>query len=87
MTLPALEERTITTALTLEEANQTALGQTLSPLVADHPDKSGIVALTDALEAFAARLLLVENAEKNTGRAVLYLAKRRYRSAVAVGVA
>ncbi|WP_241972456.1 phospholipase D family protein [Aliidiomarina haloalkalitolerans] len=64
VTLPALEERTITTALTLEEANQTALGQTLSPLVADHPDKSGIVALTDALEAFAARLLLVENAEK-----------------------
>lgn len=64
VTLPVLEERTLTSALSLADAQETSLGQAITPMVDEHPGLSGIVALTDALEAFAARLMLVENAER-----------------------
>lgn len=52
------------TALPLEQAQTTPLGQSLAPLVAEHPGKSGIYPLSDPHDAFAARALLARAAER-----------------------
>ena len=52
-----------TTALPLEQAQATRLGQALAPAIAAHPGKSGIHALPDPHDAFAARVLLARTAE------------------------
>lgn len=62
--LPSLEGRSESTALHLQDARQTQLGDTFRPQVDLHPGKSGIYPLDDAWDAFAARLLLAERAEK-----------------------
>lgn len=61
--LPSLEGRSSSQALTPAEARQTALGQALTPMVQSHPGESGIYSLADAHDAFAARVLLARSAE------------------------
>src|SRR5690554_2637407 len=62
--LPSLEGRSLSRALTPAEAHSTALGRGLVPLARAHPGKSGIYSLADAHDAFAARVLLARSAEK-----------------------
>lgn len=63
--LPPLAERNDSLSITLSEANQTKLGQALSPITQQHPGLSGIRSLPDAHDAFAARALLIHAAEKS----------------------
>lgn len=62
--LPPLEGRSESRALSPAEAATTALGRTLAPQLQAHPGESGILPLADALESFAARVLLVRAAER-----------------------
>lgn len=62
--LPSLDGRTSSKALSQAQASNTTLGQAILPLVVAHPGKSGIYALADAQEAFAARTLLARAAQK-----------------------
>lgn len=48
----------------IEATSQTQLGRVVEPLVAKHPGESGFHALTEGLNAFAARLALVQKAQK-----------------------
>lgn len=61
-TLPSLVNRTASTAII--NTGNTKLGQRISPLVESHPGKSGIYPLPDARDAFAARALLAQAAER-----------------------
>src|SRR5205807_7557535 len=61
-TLPSLENRTTSTALF--DTGHTKLGRTISPMVDAHPGVSGIYPLPDARDAFAARALLAQGAER-----------------------
>ena len=65
-TLPSLEGRTISTALPQTQAKSTTLGRAIAQQVGVEADKSqsGIVALADPYDAFAARILLARTAEK-----------------------
>ena len=60
--LPSLDGRTSSSALS--DSGSTRLGMALAPHIAAHPGKSGIHALPDALNAFAARVLLAQMAER-----------------------
>ena len=60
--LPSLENRSISTALL--DTGTTKLGKAISPLVDAHPGKSGVYPLADAHDAFAARVLLAQAAER-----------------------
>lgn len=51
-------------ALSEVDAAATALGRAVTPMLAEHPGKSGIHPLLDAHEAFAARMLLATAAER-----------------------
>src|SRR5690554_1993741 len=62
--LPPLDGRSISTALTDGEARDTPLGRALAPRVDAHPGKSGIASLSDPFDAFAARILLTRAAER-----------------------
>jgi putative cardiolipin synthase len=62
--LPSLESRSATTAFT-DTQDDTRLGRALAPLSAAHPGKSGFHPLPDARDAFAARALLAEAADKS----------------------
>jgi len=61
-TLPSLSNRTVSTALT--DTGTTRLGRAISPLVGAHPGVSGIYPLREPRDAFAARFLLAEAAER-----------------------
>ena len=61
--LPALNDRPPSYAYSVEETRNTALGELVAPLTAAYPDKSGIVTLAEAKDAFAARLMLASAAE------------------------
>jgi putative cardiolipin synthase len=61
-TLPSLENRSTSTALL--DTDTTQLGRAISPLVDAHPGRSGIYPLSDARDAFAARVLLAQAAER-----------------------
>ncbi len=61
--LPALDERTVSTAL--QDTGDTRLGRTIAPLAQAHPGKSGVFALRDARNAFAARALLARAADRS----------------------
>ena len=63
-TLPSLEGRSQSTALSVEQARDTTLGRSFAPQVQAHPGKSGIYSLADAHAAYAARVLLTRAAEK-----------------------
>jgi len=62
--LPPLDGRSESRALAPAETAGTALGRALTPEAAAHPGQSGILPLDDALESFAARVLLVRAAER-----------------------
>lgn len=62
--LPALEGRSVSSALTAEESGTTVLGRALAEQVAENPGLSGIYPLADAHDAFAARMLLAQAAER-----------------------
>ena len=62
--LPSMPERTASEALDLQQAAQTKLGRAIAPQLLQHPKLSGIHTLADPLEAFAARMLLAQAAER-----------------------
>ena len=62
-TLPGSVERTPTAALT--DTGGTRLGSGLGPAVAANPGRTGVHALGDARDAFAARVLLARAAERS----------------------
>lgn len=62
--LPPLEPRQASFALPAAETANTAIGQSIASDVAANPDKSGIMTLPDAQDAFAARLVLARAAER-----------------------
>src|SRR5437016_5439445 len=61
-TLPSLENRRSSTVLF--DTGDTKLGRAISPMVDAHPGTSGIYPLPDARDAFAARVLLAQAAER-----------------------
>ena len=61
--LPSPEGRIASNAL--EDSSQTRLGRAVAPFVAAHPGKTGIHALFEPRDAFAARVLLAAAAEKS----------------------
>lgn len=63
--LPPLDGRTESQAFTQAETADTALGQALGSQRDAHPGLSGILTLAAARDAFAARMLLVEAAERS----------------------
>ncbi|MEG1456611.1 MAG: phospholipase D family protein, partial [Comamonas sp.] len=62
--LPPLDQRTSSRALAPESAVGTPLGRALAPQIAAHAGLSGIYALSDPLEAFATRALLMRAAQR-----------------------
>ncbi|MCB5185029.1 phospholipase D family protein [Methylobacillus gramineus] len=62
--LPQVKERTLSSALTVNESVATTLGKILEPIKQPHSGKSGIMPLVDAHSAFAARILMANSAEK-----------------------
>ncbi|WP_101675581.1 phospholipase D family protein [Alloalcanivorax mobilis] len=62
--LPPLQGRPASQALAPEQAAQTRLGQALAPALAAHPGFSGIHTLSDAHEAFAARVHMIHAATR-----------------------
>ncbi len=62
--LPPLEDRTPSHALTPEQSRATALGRALAPALSQRPGLSGIHALADPREAFAARVHGARMAER-----------------------
>jgi putative cardiolipin synthase len=60
--LPSLEDRSTSTALL--DTDATRLGRALAPRVDAHPGRSGIYPLPDGRDAFAARVLLAQAAER-----------------------
>ncbi|MEW6683496.1 MAG: phospholipase D-like domain-containing protein [Nitrospirota bacterium] len=63
VSLPTGYPRTESSALT--ETNDTLLGRAFVPLVAEHPGESGFLALERGLDAFVARIVLAEAAQKS----------------------
>ncbi len=61
--MPSLAGRTGTAALTGPEGRATQLGRSIAPMERAHPGLSGIHALVDPHDAFAARMLLASDAE------------------------
>ena len=61
--LPSLEGRTVSHAPT--DTDDTRLGRAFAPQAAAHPGLSGIHALLDARDAFAARILVARAAERS----------------------
>ncbi len=61
--LPPLDGRSRSGALT--DTADTRLGTAIEPRVRSHPDTSGIFPLADGRDAFAARLLLAQTAERS----------------------
>ena len=60
--LPPPQDRSVSTAST--DTADTRLGRAVAPYIAMHPGKSGIHELTAAYDAFAARALLADAAQK-----------------------
>lgn len=63
--LPSLQERTASTAIGPDAALETRLGSAFAPMAAANPGLSGISALVDPHDAFAARAVLTQFAEKS----------------------
>lgn len=61
--LPSLENRSPSTAVV--DTTTTRLGQTIAPLAAAHPGKTGFHPLVDGRDAFAARVLMARAAERS----------------------
>lgn len=54
-----------TESFAFEETSETKLGLQAQPLVKQHPGQSGFYALKEGIDAFAARVLMVEAAQKS----------------------
>lgn len=63
-TLPSLENRTQSSALTPSQAASTHLGSAVAPALATHAGLAGIYPLSDAHAAFAARMDLIRSAQR-----------------------
>ena len=63
--LPPLDHRNASQALTPEASRDTPLGRAIAPLAAEHPGKSVIHPLADAYDAFAARMMLARAAQRS----------------------
>jgi putative cardiolipin synthase len=63
--LPSDVQRTTTTALAKEATESTHIGHEVTALVNKHAGRSGFYVLNDGIDAFAARLTMVEKAEKS----------------------
>jgi len=63
-TLPTLENRSVSTACDDAEARVTRLGKAIAPRADEHPGRSGIHPIQNPHDAFAARMLLAEAAER-----------------------
>ncbi|MGH8165898.1 MAG: phospholipase D family protein, partial [Woeseiaceae bacterium] len=61
--LPSLAQRTASTAFA--DTASSRLGRAISPMIEAHPGTAGIYALPNAHDAFAARMLLAEAAERS----------------------
>ncbi|MGO3742251.1 phospholipase D family protein [Kerstersia sp.] len=61
--LPPPDHRSESRAIMTQAGQDTQLGQNLAPLTEQHPGLSGVLPLTDSLDAFAARILLIATAE------------------------
>jgi putative cardiolipin synthase len=61
--LPSLEGRTASAAFT--DTNDTPIGMAIAPLLAAHPGLSGVYALADGHDAFAARAVLANSAKRS----------------------
>lgn len=62
--LAPVENRTLSTALGNAQSQTTWLGKTITSQTAQHPGKSGIDLLQNPYDAFAARILLAQTAER-----------------------
>lgn len=63
--LPSQEGRPVSHALSGNQSQDTSLGKAIAPMIASHPGLSGIAPLSDALEAFSMRALLIRAAERS----------------------
>lgn len=61
--LPSLQDRQPSVALT--DTAETVLGHALLPITAAHPDLSGVYPLADGRDAFAARIMMANAAERS----------------------
>jgi len=61
--LPSLEGRSVTTAF--DDTQGTRLGRAIQPMANNHPGKSGVVPLTRGGDAFAARALMTQAAQRS----------------------
>jgi putative cardiolipin synthase len=61
--LPSFDSRNA--SMILQDTSDTRLGQASLPLVQTHPGKSGVFALSDGRDAFAARVLLADASERS----------------------
>lgn len=61
--LPSQDNRTVSTAF--QDTANTHLGRTVAPLTQAHPGNSGVVALPQGIDAFAARVRLADVAERS----------------------
>lgn len=62
--LPSLDNREVSSVLLSSQAQKTPLGEAIKPFVEMHPNKSGIHLLGNPRDAFSARVLLAQNAER-----------------------
>lgn len=63
--LPATPDKTVSEACLQHDTHDTLLGKSVQPQVAQHPLLSGVVPLPDALDAFAARILMISTAQRS----------------------
>jgi putative cardiolipin synthase len=61
--LPSLDGRS--SSVILQDTSQTRLGKAALPMAQAHPGKSGVFALSDGRDAFAARVLLADASERS----------------------
>lgn len=61
--LPDLDKRQASYALSQDDARASAMGRAIAPMLQQHPGLSGIYALSDPHEAFAVRALLANAAQ------------------------
>lgn len=62
---PSLEDRKPSQALTRQESADTLLGRALTLQVEQHPGLSGVLPLPNPIDAFAARMLSIEAAQRS----------------------
>lgn len=54
-----------TPSYALEQTNDTLVGKVIAPLLAEHPEQSGFYLLSDGMNALAARIKLIDAAQRS----------------------